>query len=856
MQRRQTEKLVIRGKRQDLEPRQESSALSCVSLFRSVYTHTTHSFPAMPRESSIVTFTLPHLLWAVLPALSLQAVVGGQLQSICASAPDLQVLDQSIAHFDCSVNETVHALNCSHRGIPALPSTADTAVPVGVEIFDFSHNRIKCLPKINNTRPTCSIADCHVGCLLELRLQHNEIEYLHEEVFLDLTCLRSLDLSHNAITNQTLKRNHFFRLSSLQHLDLHGNPLHTLPDNVLISVHLSHLHTLNLSSCQLQEIGQVAIDDFFEMEVLDLSRNQLSWLSSRTFQGLTSLRILDLRWNMLEVIENDTFADLRNLQELRLDHNRLVSIGELAFHRHAALQTVGVLDNMLTAVPYRALATLKTLRRLDLSHNPIQVLEPSHTSTSVQELRLDHLTALTRVKDDAFSAFPLLTTLSLRFTGHLYTLPPNAFRGSTQHLREVELDHGALQFLPQELLPWGQLRLVSLHGNDWHCDCRMAWASGHTPGNATISAVCVVLPAVQCCLCCRVACSAVLSVSCCLQCSVVCVVLPAVLSVSCCLQCSAVCVVVLPAVLSVSCCLQCCLCRVACSAVLSVSCCLQCCLCRVACSAVCVVLPAVQCCLCRVACSAVCVVLPAVLSVSCCLQCSAVCVVLPAVLSVSCCLQCSAVCVGLPAVLSVLSCCLQCCLCCRVACSAVLSVMCRLQCCRVACSVVVLPAVLSCCLQCSAVCDVLPAVLCCQPVQLRGQTLADLKASDLSCPVSTLGVQVVIALSLTALFLAALGLVLSRKRRGVGCWCLRGDRVGYVTVFTRDTAGREDDKEEVANGTCGEGEVDDLDLGSGEGVGREEGRVRILVKSFRKGYSLLKNQGGESSQNLTSACDV
>ena len=343
--------------------------------------------------------------------------------------------------------------------------------------------------QINNTMATCSVADCGRGCLLELRLHHNEIDFLHQEVFLNLTCLRSLDLSHNRITNQTLKRHHFFRLNHLLHLDLHGNPLHSLPDSVLVSAYLSQLQTLNLSSCQLESVGELALDDFFEMEKLDLSANKLTRLSGRTFQGLTSLKVLDLRWNRLEVIEKDTFADLRQLQELLLDHNRLRYISELAFHRRVAFPTLGLFSNRFSDIPLYALSTLKKLQSLDMSHNPVTTLKPGRVTTAVQDLNLDFLEELTTVQDGAFSAFPRLSKLSLRFARRLTTISGQAFRGSTSNLSEVLLDHNGLTFLPQDLLPWQRLSQLTLHGNGWHCDCRLGWAAGRALGNTTIRSV-------------------------------------------------------------------------------------------------------------------------------------------------------------------------------------------------------------------------------------------------------------------------------------------------------------------------------------------------------------------------------
>ncbi|XP_076466621.1 uncharacterized protein LOC143297922 [Babylonia areolata] len=433
----------------------------------------------------------PHLMSVVLLMTNcLHHRTTAQRESICVQDPELQILDKSIHDFNCQINETIHALNCSDLGVPALPKTDDTGVPSSIEIFDFSYNKIKCLPKINNTNPACSVADCYVGgCLQELRLQHNEIDFMHDEVFQTLTCLTSLDLSHNLLTNTTLRKHHFYRLNHLRHLDLHGNPLRTLPDNVLIFAHLSHLNTLNLSHCQLEKVGELAVDDFFELEVLDLSHNHLRRLSGRTFQGLMSLRVLDLRWNKLGMIEENTFGDMRNLEELRLDHNRLSFISELAFHRQAVLESLGLFSNQFSSLPYGALATLERLRFLDLSHNPLHVLKPgaSRVNTSVQHLKLDHLLELKEVRDLAFNAFPHLTSLSLRYCPSLTTLQPRAFLGASDQLCVVRLDHNGLQHLPEDLLPWERLSLLTLDHNPWACDCRLAWAAGHPPGNTTVS---------------------------------------------------------------------------------------------------------------------------------------------------------------------------------------------------------------------------------------------------------------------------------------------------------------------------------------------------------------------------------
>ena len=67
---------------------------------------------------------------------------------LCVFDPGWQVLEEGIGRFGCQVDEEVRSLNCSDQGIPALPPSSDTAVPEDTEVFDFSNNRIRCLPKV------------------------------------------------------------------------------------------------------------------------------------------------------------------------------------------------------------------------------------------------------------------------------------------------------------------------------------------------------------------------------------------------------------------------------------------------------------------------------------------------------------------------------------------------------------------------------------------------------------------------------------------------------------------------------------------------------------------------------------
>lgn len=334
----------------------------------------------------------------------------------------------------------------------------------------------------NYSDPQChKIKKCN-GCLRELRLQGNAMTFVDDRAFNHLVCLQVLNLANNNITRAKLPMNLFAQLQSLRHLDLHGNPLGSLPDSILTVAGMPKLQILNLSSCQLSSVGAASLDDFSDLTVLDLSNNSLTNLSSQTFKGLKSLRLLDLSRNRLNVIEDETFDDLQNLVVLRLNDNFLHSLTPFF---QSTLSVLFLQANRFTDIPYMSLQSLKQLKMLDLSANPVNELQSSGIVTKIEELKLDFLSNLTSVKEGAFTAFQNLRTLSLRYCPNLRAIAHGAFHGNFSILQAVYLDHDALETLSKELLPWQQLSHLTLNDNPWHCNCELGWASGHQFANTT-----------------------------------------------------------------------------------------------------------------------------------------------------------------------------------------------------------------------------------------------------------------------------------------------------------------------------------------------------------------------------------
>ncbi|NWI50627.1 TLR4 protein, partial [Calyptomena viridis] len=140
----------------------------------------------------------------------------------------------------------------------------------------------------------------NVKNLLYLDLQHTKLfgpgSY---PVFLFLQKLIYLDISHT----QTHVKSQctFCGLNSLQVLKMAGNSFENnrLPN---IFKNLSHLHTLDISSCKLVQVDQSTFDALSELKELNISNNKLLTFDPGVYQPLQALRALDLSNNQLTIM--------------------------------------------------------------------------------------------------------------------------------------------------------------------------------------------------------------------------------------------------------------------------------------------------------------------------------------------------------------------------------------------------------------------------------------------------------------------------------------------------------------------------------------------------------------------------
>ncbi|KAF4979107.1 hypothetical protein FZEAL_4597 [Fusarium zealandicum] len=208
-----------------------------------------------------------------------------------------------------------------------------------------------------------------------------------------LTCLTSLNLSSNRLTNNSLDtiaqvsslrdlklaNNLFFgplnsilsNLSELEILDVHGNNISALPHKI---ENMSRLRILNLSENSFESISFEGLANL-PLTELNLRKNKLKGtLIEEPIDSLPQLHSLDASANQLQrLVPLGSAIHLPVLHSLSLSMNRLQGLPDMT--SWTGLLTLTVDENSISGIP-NSFTSLEKLRHADFSSNDIRVVPP------------------------------------------------------------------------------------------------------------------------------------------------------------------------------------------------------------------------------------------------------------------------------------------------------------------------------------------------------------------------------------------------------------------------------------------------------------------------------------------------
>ncbi|GAB1288722.1 Podocan [Apodemus speciosus] len=250
-----------------------------------------------------------------------------------------------------------------------------------VEILILSSNFLRHVPK-------------HLPpALYKLHLKNNKLEKIPPGAFSELSNLRELYLQNNYLTDEGLDNETFWKLSSLEYLDLSSNNLSRVPAGLPRSLVLLHLEK-NV----IQSVDADVLTPIRSLEYLLLHSNQLQakGIHPLAFQGLKKLHTVHLYNNALERVPSGLPRRVRTLMIL---HNQITGIGREDFATTYFLEELNLSYNRITSPQMHrdAFRKLRLLRSLDLSGNRLQTLPPGlPKNVHVLKVKRNELAALAR----------------------------------------------------------------------------------------------------------------------------------------------------------------------------------------------------------------------------------------------------------------------------------------------------------------------------------------------------------------------------------------------------------------------------------------------------------------------------
>ncbi|XP_076607439.1 relaxin receptor 2a isoform X3 [Chaetodon auriga] len=208
------------------------------------------------------------------------------------------------------------------------------------------------------------------SALERLFLQNNSLLFISAHAFSGLNNLKRF-LSENLISS--LSPGVFKDLHQLEWLMLDHNPLNTLSQDAFIGLH--SLMYLSMVDTSLQQLPHPSFCQHMPaLDWLDLEGNQIQTLNYSILKSCSKLEVLSsvlfrlLMDNRIRILPENTFQSMWKLAELNLSSNRIRELPQNTFRNLS-----------------------KSLLKLNISHNPLLHIHPSHFNhlTHLQSLALE-----------------------------------------------------------------------------------------------------------------------------------------------------------------------------------------------------------------------------------------------------------------------------------------------------------------------------------------------------------------------------------------------------------------------------------------------------------------------------------
>jgi Leucine-rich repeat (LRR) protein len=153
-------------------------------------------------------------------------------------------------------------------------------------------------------------------------------------------------------------------------LNLSGNNLSQLKNQIFVSGQLENLQKIILAACSIAIVEEKAFAGLLNLVELDLADNQLAAIPSPAFHFTASLMALSLAGNPIVAVEAGSFAGLRQLAKLDLSRCHIASVADGAFDGIERLERLELHGNRLSSLGAAGAQLPAGLHGITLHENP------------------------------------------------------------------------------------------------------------------------------------------------------------------------------------------------------------------------------------------------------------------------------------------------------------------------------------------------------------------------------------------------------------------------------------------------------------------------------------------------------
>lgn len=214
-----------------------------------------------------------------------------------------------------------------------------------VKTLDLSNNKLEAIDEIFEPLVNLEL----------LKLQYNRIKKIDGNEFNPLTNLIGLFLDHN----QLQKIQTFYSTPNrIRTLSLSDNNLSENTVKLGAFQHMDNLEELNLGTNAFSNIPPKFFSGLYSLRILNLFGNSILEFSTGKFSGLPHLRSLNLSQNQLESVKVSGRLALTSLHELDLSKNHIHSFEHISLiQRFPKLSHINLSNNNLSCELYIGLKT-------------------------------------------------------------------------------------------------------------------------------------------------------------------------------------------------------------------------------------------------------------------------------------------------------------------------------------------------------------------------------------------------------------------------------------------------------------------------------------------------------------------